>query len=290
MTPHEIPHTECRGTVATGARRGRHSVVRIFGAAFILALLAPARAGSFGAPPPDLSAKLDKLVRAYPAALAGHDDRRLYLKDGRTFALSDGRADKSLDEMIAHPDIDDTFFADYPAGAAAAVPPKDFDPGRVRFAPLFDAIYGDCRRGEVEPRLRALAWLPRHGGGTVAITTVNGVDKALEAVSAELDTLPEEDMHFLIPSSGTYSCRSVAGSTARSMHGWGAAIDINADASEYWRWSKEGWHNRVPMGIVRAFERHGFIWGGRWSHYDTMHFEYRPELLPGDVTAGPPAR
>ena len=26
-------------------------------------------------------------------------------------------------------------------------------------------------------------------------------------------------------------------------------------------------------------EKHGFIWGGRWYHYDTMHFEYRPELL-----------
>jgi len=22
-----------------------------------------------------------------------------------------------------------------------------------------------------------------------------------------------------------------------------------------------------------------FIWGGRWYHFDTMHFEYRPELL-----------
>jgi hypothetical protein len=30
---------------------------------------------------------------------------------------------------------------------------------------------------------------------------------------------------------------------------------------------------------VAVFERHGFIWGGRWAHYDTMHFEYRPELL-----------
>ena len=33
------------------------------------------------------------------------------------------------------------------------------------------------------------------------------------------------------------------------------------------------------MEIVRIFEKHGFIWGGRWYHYDTMHFEYRPELL-----------
>ncbi|WP_265937085.1 M15 family metallopeptidase [Aliarcobacter butzleri] len=27
------------------------------------------------------------------------------------------------------------------------------------------------------------------------------------------------------------------------------------------------------------FEKYGFIWGGRWYHFDTMHFEYRPELL-----------
>ncbi len=40
------------------------------------------------------------------------------------------------------------------------------------------------------------------------------------------------------------------------------------------------WRNRIPVEIVRIFERHGFIWGGAWYHYDTMHFEYRPELLP----------
>ena len=33
------------------------------------------------------------------------------------------------------------------------------------------------------------------------------------------------------------------------------------------------------------FEKHGFIWGGRWYHYDTMHFEYRPELV-GAVAPG----
>ena len=39
------------------------------------------------------------------------------------------------------------------------------------------------------------------------------------------------------------------------------------------------WRNRIPQAIVDAFEAEGFIWGGRWFHYDTMHFEYRPELL-----------
>ena len=37
--------------------------------------------------------------------------------------------------------------------------------------------------------------------------------------------------------------------------------------------------NRFPLGLAGLFERYGFIWGGRWYHYDTMHFEYRPELL-----------
>jgi hypothetical protein len=31
--------------------------------------------------------------------------------------------------------------------------------------------------------------------------------------------------------------------------------------------------------VVEIFERHGFVWGGRWSWFDTMHFEFRPELL-----------
>jgi hypothetical protein len=37
--------------------------------------------------------------------------------------------------------------------------------------------------------------------------------------------------------------------------------------------------NRIPWEIVEVFEKHGFISGGKWYHYDTMHFEYRPELL-----------
>ncbi|MEI9996242.1 MAG: M15 family metallopeptidase [Rhizomicrobium sp.] len=245
----------------------------------LLAVPTVAAAGTYGAPPPDLATVLDRLVAAYPAFLVRHDGTWLWLKDGRRLAVSDGRADKDFTALLEQPDIDDMFYAAYPAGAAATAPPADVDPGRVRYAPLFDAMYGDCRKGEVAPRLRPVAWLPRHRGGQVRITMVNGVDKALEAVSTELDALPESDIRYLIPDSGTYNCRAVAGSTARSMHGWGAAIDIDSTMSDYWRWSPAGWHNRIPLAIVRVFERHGFIWGGRWSHYDTMHFEYRPELF-----------
>ncbi|HXC57047.1 MAG TPA: M15 family metallopeptidase [Rhizomicrobium sp.] len=245
-----------------------------------VAVCSGARAENYGAPPAGLNARLDKLVRAYPDFLASHDGQWLVLKDGRRFPISDGRSNKSFDELVEHADIDDMFYADYPAGGAATAPATNFDPGRVRYEPLFNAMYGDCERGEVEPRMRSIAWLPRHGGGHVAITTANGVDKALEAAVAELDQLPDRFMKYLVPNSGTYNCRKIAGSTSRSVHAWGAAIDINSAASDYWRWSPKGWHNRIPVEIARIFERHGFIWGGRWYHYDTMHFEYRPELIP----------
>ena len=37
--------------------------------------------------------------------------------------------------------------------------------------------------------------------------------------------------------------------------------------------------NQIPWPIILAFEKYGFIWGGKWHHYDTEHFEYRPELF-----------
>jgi hypothetical protein len=33
------------------------------------------------------------------------------------------------------------------------------------------------------------------------------------------------------------------------------------------------------MEVIKIFEEYGFIWGGNWALIDTMHFEYRPELL-----------
>ena len=35
----------------------------------------------------------------------------------------------------------------------------------------------------------------------------------------------------------------------------------------------------IFTSIVDAFQKHGFVWGGKWLFFDTMHFEYRPELL-----------
>jgi D-alanyl-D-alanine carboxypeptidase len=133
---------------------------------------------------------------------------------------------------------------------------------------------------------RSVAWLPKHGGAKLKITRVNGVAERLQAVSDDLDRLPPTLIAYLTPSARTYNCRVIAGTDRPSVHGSGAAIDINVKFSDYWRWAKpdEAGHypykNRIPWEIVEIFEKHGFIWGGKWYHYDTMHFEYRPELLP----------
>src|SRR5262249_16085124 len=137
-------------------------------------------------------------------------------------------------------------------------------------------MYGDCSKGQVAPHLAQVNWL---GGGQLRVTSVNGVNQHLQAVSNELEKLPNLKI-FLVPSAGTYNCRAVKDTGLPSMHSWAAAIYINTKYSDYWLWSKTGgYRNRIPLDVIEAFERHGFIWGGKWSHYDTMHFEYRPELL-----------
>ena len=185
-------------------------------------------------------------------------------------------------ELLDRPDIDDMFVFPYRPGPSDAPPGHNEDPGRIRYEPLFIKMYGDCEAGEVGPKLRDVAWLK----GRVRLTTANGAADALEAVVADLRNLPPELTKYLVPSAGTYNCRRIAGTDRRSMHAYGAAIDINTKYADYWMWAKpvDGaypYRNRIPDAIVAAFERHGFVWGGKWYHYDTMHFEYRPELLPG---------
>jgi hypothetical protein len=228
---------------------------------------------------------LDKLVASYPDFLASHDGNTLRWKDGTAMPFDDGKGEKDFETRLDSPDLEDEFYAPYRAGRAGIPPGVDIDPGRVRYEPFFVKMYGDCKKGEVTGKLVDVVWLPKHGGKKLKITAVNGVADKLKAVSADLDALPDSFVKYLTPSGGTYNCRVIAGTTRPSVHGNGAAIDINVAWSDYWRnhqpvGGKYPYKNRIPWEIVEIFERHGFIWGGKWYHYDTMHFEYRPELLP----------
>jgi hypothetical protein len=230
-----------------------------------------------------LGLTLDRLVAAYPDALAGHDAQALHWRDGTVMAVSDGADEKTFPELLRHASIIDQFRIPYPHGPLEKPPAVDADPGRFRNAAFFAKMYGDCRVGEVSPRLASLAWLPKTWGQSIRITSVNGVDRHLRAVSDEIDALPENIKRAAYPIAGTYNCRAVADTGQPSPHGYGIAIDLNTAFSDYWYWRPHGgaivYRNRMPEEIVAIFEKHGFIWGGKWYHFDTMHFEYRPEFL-----------
>jgi len=241
---------------------------------------------------------LDNLVAAYPHALAGHDGKVLRWRDGTVMPVSDGAERKTFPELLRHASIIDQFRIPYPRGPLEKPPAVDAAPGRFRNTAFFTKMYGDCQMGEVTPRLASLAWLPKTlanktlanktsanetWGKSIRITSLNGVDEHLRAVSAEIDALPEKIKRAAYPIAGTYNCRAVADTGQPSPHSYGIAIDLNTAFSDYWYWRPHDgpilYRNRMPEEIVTIFEKHGFIWGGKWYHFDTMHFEFRPELL-----------
>lgn len=158
------------------------------------------------------------------------------------------------------------------------------------YEPLFRKMYGNSAT-EVRKKLVTVYWMPKVFGYRypLKITTVNGVDKKIQRISAELEKLPQSYFKYLANPAGSFYWRNVAKEKYLSAHSFGIALDINSHFTNYWMWdwvkSKKrlpdlkNHHNNIPMEIVQIFENEGFLWGGRWYFYDTMHFEYRPELF-----------
>jgi len=226
-----------------------------------------------------LAEKIALLIAAYPDALERQAGNSLFFSDGGPpMPIDDGRT-KDHAAMLADGDIEDSLMQPYPAGVCETSPARNVDPGRIRSEVLLKRLYGGSK-AEVVATLRTVDWF----GQALQLTSKQGAATALEAVRDALEKRPDLKP-YLLPSAGTFNWRRVAGATNLSVHSFAAAIDLNTAYADYWVWSggKPGkvprYVNRFPMAIVEIFERHGFIWGGRWYHYDTMHFEYRPELL-----------
>jgi hypothetical protein len=237
-------------------------------------------------PARDGGSPLERLRAAYSGAIAAVEGAEcaatVVMSDGARLVWNDG-AEKDFETLLAKPDLEDMFHWPYPAGEMAAPPAEKSDPGRVRVFDFFAAVYGGSPKA-VKANLVKVPWLPSKGGVPVRFNAKNGAADALAKVSAELEALPAELLPYVVRRAGSYSWRAIAGTNRPSAHGFGIAVDIATKRADYWRWAKrvDGlfvYRNRIPYAIVAAFERHGFIWGGKWYHYDTMHFEYRPELL-----------
>jgi len=236
---------------------------RILGGVLILAGMAYARCDHHA----------DILVKTYPQLKTCRNNTIIW-QDGTRMVYDDGRPE-SEEKILKHADIEDMFTHSY---RAERYKNPQHDPGRYRNETFFRKMYGNSA-SQVRRHLTTINWF----GRKVRVTTINRVDRHLLAVEHDLKNLLKshpEYRKYLVPIGGTFKWRKIAGTNRLSVHSFGAAIDINVKYSAYWRWSKNGkYQNRIPIPIVKAFERHGFIWGGKWRHFDTMHFEYRPELL-----------
>jgi hypothetical protein len=198
------------------------------------------------------------------------------LPSGAVLPYDDGEA-KTFEERLARPDVQDMFSIRYRTGPIQPVTAQDEDPGRIRLEPVFAATYGATREAvKVVPIAFLGQRLRVNHKVAPAFLRVEGRLRALLAGQPALRA-------FLTGLGGTFVWRNIAGTDRRSAHSYGVSLDINVSRSHYWRWQRPPaplrWQNQIPQEIVDAFEAEGFIWGGRWYHYDTMHFEYRPELL-----------
>lgn len=223
------------------------------------------------------------LLKAYPTSIKDYKDGYLIMANNSRIKYVESKEKKPHTELINSNNIGDIFAYSYIRGTVKNIP-RNHDPGRIRNEDLLKAMYGTTP-ADVQQNLTTIIWCPKLVNQKLKITKINGVDKQLQKVSDELDNHPILKDYLL--NSSTFYWRKVRGSNKLSTHSFGIAIDLNTKYSNYWQWDCRcslettilGYKNQIPQLIVDIFEKHGFIWGGKWYHYDTMHFEYRPELL-----------
>ncbi|BDS10741.1 M15 family metallopeptidase [Aureispira anguillae] len=226
---------------------------------------------------------LQKIVAAYPSQQLSASSNHLIWSDGSTSLYQDTIPQKSFEQLLNQPDLEDQMAMVYTKGKNYKIPSRNQDPGRIRVEDFFLKMYGKNKEAVMQ-QLVEIDFL----GTKLKVTRINGIDKKLTKIAQELALYPELKP-YLENVGGSFNWRTIAGTNRLSTHSFGMTIDINIKYSNYWRWAVKDktengkrpiiYKNRIPLQIVEIFENNGFIWGGKWYHYDTMHFEYRPELL-----------
>ena len=205
------------------------------------------------------------LMEVYPDFVKGYQDGKILMSDGTTMTYDDKR-EKSFLKKLDDADLEDMFAFTY--DRSSWVPGHMQDAGRSRCEAFFKKMYG-ASEAQVRKNLVTVSWF----GQQVKFTRVNHAADSLKAFAAELANYP--DLKRYLRSSGTFYWRKVRGANRQSAHSYGMTIDIGVKYSDYWLWKNPGkketdkitYANRMPRKLVEIFERHGFIWGGRWYHY-----------------------
>jgi hypothetical protein len=221
-------------------------------------------------------------LMSYYKDIVGFENNYLVFST-KTKLVYDDKKIKATAELLDNPDIEDIFFWKY--NTSLEIPSVNEDAGRIRNEALLKALYGSSKE-EVRKNLKSLNWCPKLVNQTILFNKKHGAFEALKRVSDELDQHPEWKK-YITSIGGTFNWRNISGTNRLSAHSFGITIDINTGYSHYWQWdcgcknekAKLSYKNKIPIELVKIFEKNGFIWGGRWYHYDTMHFEYRPEMF-----------
>ncbi|WP_461251826.1 M15 family metallopeptidase, partial [Treponema sp. R8-4-B8] len=157
---------------------------------------------------------------------------------------------------------------------------------------FIDELWNASTRAETENQLVKINFL----GKTAKIH--KGIQQKLVIIEERIKDAAKTDsaIQKWIDNLGSlegYGWRYIADTHSRSYHSYGLAIDLLPKSlggkQTYWLWTSKNrsdWWNvsyneryHPPDAVIKAFEANGFIWGGKWPMFDTMHFEYRPEVL-----------
>jgi hypothetical protein len=237
------------------------------------------------------SKSIECLKKSYPEfLLQTSNESQLESRNGHNFKFDENLnvpTNSAHDWLLEYADLKAQMSQSYSTKNLDQAPEINFEPGRLRSQAFFDAMYGTTSL-EVRKHLRKVWWEPCQC--MLQFSVLNGAADALEKVGQEITKDPNL-INYLNKPLGSFNWRLIAGTKRRSMHAYGVAVDFSlpSELGQYWGWqSCKGQrpcnfpetvlHNKSLHKIVRIFETKGFIWGGKWYHFDTLHFEYRPEL------------
>jgi hypothetical protein len=159
---------------------------------------------------------------------------------------------------------------------------------------FYDAIWNITDRSSAWEQVKTIKFLGKN------ILVHHGILEELSLVEQKINAAAKSDPKVKawldeVYSIAAWNWRNIADVQTRSNHAYGVAVDLlpqpktYRSLETYWLWTsnkKKDWWNvpysrryHPPEAVISAFESYGFVWGGKWAFYDTMHFEYRPEIL-----------
>lgn len=202
------------------------------------------------------------------------------MKSGKKI-LYDDKKEKNSQDMIYNSDLEDMLKDSYPLNMINELMEVNNDPGRYRNYTFLKEVYG-YNEGSVKKNLVGV-YAPYN---KFLFNKNNGAAESLKSAMSELKDIAKNNgrvAEIIGNINGTFNYRTVAETGLLSAHAFGIAIDVAVNPSDFWKWSsREAGQKRMlyfPKEMIETMEKYNFIWGGKWGHFDIMHFEYRPEIV-----------